>query len=155
MARRELEFQKELATSTKKQGGFAEIISQRFLAGFPDTILKMPEFPYPMFVECKYYEKSSKARTADVPVELTELQRNKLKKMREAGLTVAVLIKVTIDGKEPRVYTVGNLDATHFSLADHCEAPLHREKVKDKYMDIWDMEKLGYNIAEAEIEYTE
>lgn len=131
----EIRFQKEMVASAKDDGALAEITTHRFKKGWPDLYWKYLELPA-LHIECKYHDMSLRRAAFEplVPVETTDLQQLCLKTLRRFDVVAAVLIKVTIDKKSPKVYTVWDLNAEEIYLN---QAPCY-----EKENGLWPIKKI-------------
>lgn len=113
----ELKFQKELRTSIENEDGWAETLSHRFKHGLPDLMWKLPDSQV-VFAECKEVHASSKRNKPTIKIESTALQREYLTTLRNLGIPVAILVKVIVDKKVHKVYTIKDIEAREFNMHD-------------------------------------
>ena len=95
----ELHYQKQIIEDVKKsfKNAYAIQMNNRFLAGIPDLLIKVPECDV-LFVEMKVMKWHG---SPTIPVETTKLQRVVMRNMERAGLRVAVW--VVLEGENTSV----------------------------------------------------
>jgi hypothetical protein len=94
---KELRYQTQILEDVKSfdRRSFAIKMSNRFLGGIPDLLIKVPDYEI-VFVEMKQVDLSPKSKT--IKVETKPIQKVTLKLMERAGISVAVWIVVSFDG---------------------------------------------------------
>jgi len=93
MSSPELKFQRQIIEDVDKAHphAFAIKMSNRFLAGIPDLLIKVPKNEI-VFIEAKVAK--VKVKTSAIDVNTTGIQRAILKAMESAGISVAVWVLV-------------------------------------------------------------
>jgi len=107
MSMSELKLQSWIINQIKQEGGAGVKLSNRFLTGVPDLLLKPKDFPA-CVVEVKvgkYYKSTNTWRW-----EPTKLQLDFLKEWRDAGMVTAVVVGFGEDLSDFRLAWVNNLD---------------------------------------------
>jgi hypothetical protein len=85
----ELQIQRYLYKAVVDGGGFGMKMSHQFSAGVPDLLLAHPNYP-PFVVEVKFIKQPNRY----IPISTTPKQKNTLKKMKEAGIHIGVVVVV-------------------------------------------------------------
>lgn len=79
---RELAFQSEIVADVRAAGGYAKKLSHRMLAGVPDILVKLPNYPAAL-IECKAVPWPKMEKTP-LNIETTALQKRELQLFRDA-----------------------------------------------------------------------
>jgi hypothetical protein len=116
MAQTELKYQKELVNATRAAGGYGIKMNNRFLAGVPDLLLKLPQWACTYYVEVKHED--FKCVPTNLRIKLTELQRLEIKKMQAAGMQAGWAVFVTEKGKGPIVVSSSDYECRSIDLTD-------------------------------------
>lgn len=113
----ELKIQAELVKAIKVVGGFGFKLQNHFLSGICDLLLIHPDTG-PVFIETKMASKSGL-------VLLTPLQRETLKRMRQAGANVGVVVIEKIGKGEYYLHVTTDLNAVRLGgmFIKHIKAP--------------------------------
>jgi hypothetical protein len=113
----EVVYQRYLVTSIKEHGGFALKMSNAYMVGIPDLLLKCRDWPQPQIWEVKREQdvKWVLERSPPRPVRLdtTQLQRKTLRDMGEAGIQVAILLILPGPGRSVTVALTRDIAQTH------------------------------------------
>ena len=104
----ELNFQKALVDAAKKMGGWGHKMSHAQFVGIPDLFIAIPGYGQ-YIIECKWKKRGTwiigKKISCPHP---TEIQRVKLQRMRDAG--VSVHVAVLFDNDPQYVFFTEELD---------------------------------------------
>jgi hypothetical protein len=94
---REVNIQKSILDLTEQAGGYGWKLSNAYISGVPDLLLFWPSFA-PVIAEVKYL--GVKAKTFDVQINLTALQRERLRRVDRLGPFSMVLVAVKWKGTD-------------------------------------------------------
>lgn len=95
--KKETQFQKDLIDEAARQGGYGIKMSNKFLAGVPDLLIKMPAWPSAVLVEMKKNAEVSK-NAPRVLVGITALQMDHLRRANAAGIPSYVMSIMSLRG---------------------------------------------------------
>ena len=90
----ELKFQSELVKAALAEGGYAHKLSNRFLAGIPDLLVKLPDYSA-CLIECKHIRRKHRSDYVTFTPKVTALQNINMLDFQKAGGAsgLAVLIE--------------------------------------------------------------
>ena len=85
----ETEMQQLIIDAVKRRGGFAVKLSNRFLVGVVDLLVKLPRYPAGL-LECKRYDYAGKEAVAEFDLAVTGPQQRFLRDADAAGMPCGV-----------------------------------------------------------------
>lgn len=100
----ELEWQRRIIKSAKKQGGYGKKWASQFIVGAPDLVLSFPQLG-PLFMEVKLLRDVNQNIEWQRKLEVTKKQRHELQELRNAGADV--LIGAVVEFRDKDVVLIG------------------------------------------------
>jgi hypothetical protein len=89
----EILYQRYIVTAFNEAGGYALKMSNAFMSGIPDLLLKSPAWPQPQIWEVKKANLTRRVNT-------TPLQRQTLRSMKDSGIQVGILLILPTAGRD-------------------------------------------------------
>ena len=111
----ELKFQARLIKETKDAGGWGVKMANRHIGGIPDVVLKSLAYKVPYFIECKRHGEKIAVNGRTLPVKLTGLQRETLRRMRGAGLMVGWMLLYEV-GREKYIFAGADIEVKNITF---------------------------------------
>lgn len=128
---KETDLQKLVCDVISDRGGFARKLSNRFLVGVADLLIKLPEFPANV-LEVKQTRWGPKLDKIELAV--TKLQQEYLIDARSAGMNSGVISFVQREGRRHlwmQVFSIDYLIQTGFNVNLHQHEELGNHRVRD------------------------
>lgn len=113
----ELPFQTALIKAAKAEGGYAIKMSNRFLVGIPDLLVKLPDYPT-CLIECKRNANKGSEKDVQFTPGVTALQSHNLSNFQKAGGVSG--IAVLIDGSWPQLIFADAYDRLYEKATIKC-----------------------------------